>query len=126
MAFDKDTLQTLNVYFSKIAILLAPGMAIVEFVFHKGLLTGNIHDIPELILLIIWSLVFSSPYYASVTIIGLWIDTSSDSNEYEVELPLALLLVFVTFVTYKGMLWLNWLHFYTYLGIKREYVFCIA
>ena len=119
------------------AILLAPGMVILEFVFHRGFLAGNIHDIPELILLIIWSLFLSVPYYVMTTLTLLWLhvplekisaitDPHEDNDIYEESLPFTLLLVVITFCAYKIMLWLNWPPFVTYLGIKREYVVCFV
>jgi hypothetical protein len=137
MGLDKDTFRTFNNYLSKVAILLAPGMVILEFVFHRGFLSGNIHEIPELILLLIWSIFLSVPYYMMTTLTLLWLHLSSekintieDPHEnddiYEESLPFTLFLVLITFVAYKILLWLNWPSFSTYLGIKREYVFCFV
>jgi len=137
MSLDKDTLRTLDNYLSRIAILIAPGMVILELVFHRGLLSANIHDIPELILLIIWSLILSAPYYFLMTYTLLWFATpieqietgsrlNAERDDYEEALPLTLLLVLITVGVYKITIWLDWPHVSTYFGIRREYVLCVV
>lgn len=138
MAIDKDTLLTFSNYVSKTAILILPGLVIVEMVFHKGLLSGNVHSVTELILLILWSFLFSVPYYASASLTQTWFSTPFKEVEkrakgfplktdyYEDALWFTAQLLLITVITYKLLLSLNWLPSTVYFGMRREYLTCIA
>ena len=135
MNFNKETLNTFSDYLSKGVVLIAPGMMVIEFVFHKGFFSGGISNIPDLFLLLIWSICLSVPYYVCTTLILIWHELDSfkmaeeaktDPSIYETALPLTLLLVFITYISYKMLMFWNLFAFISNYDIQQKYAVCFV
>lgn len=135
MNLDKDTLHGLSKFVTKFVVLTAPGLVINEFVFHKGIYSGGIVNIYDFLLLIIWSVFYSLPYYACLILTIAWYEIKTkeelekavnDPELFETSIPLLFMLVVINFFAYKIMLFLNWMNSLVKYGISQQYTLLIV
>lgn len=128
MPLSKESFKAATDYLSKAVALIGPGLLICDVVFKKGLIHGGIENIYSIILLIIWSVILSIPYYVATTLIALTHDTTAnlqskdeDPTLYEAALPFMILLIFLTYVMLKTLNYLNFGFISARIGIPIRY-----
>ncbi len=134
MNLDKDTLHGLSKFLSKFVVLTAPGLVINEFVFHKGIYGGGISNIYDLLLLLIWSAIFSLPYYICIILNIAWheikskevlVNAENDPEIFESGIPLLFILIVINYVIFKVMLAMNWMSSSIKIGVLQPYALLV-
>ena len=114
MPATKESFKTVADYLSKVVTLICPGLLLCDVVLGKGLVNGGIGDVFTFILVILWSLILSVPYYVATTLTALTHDTSvaleendDDPTIYEAALPFTILLTLLTYILLKVLNYFN-------------------
>jgi hypothetical protein len=133
MDFNRDSLRAVGDYIAQFCALLGPGMMILDVSFHKGYFSGNIQNVYEVILLIFWSLLFSSPTYMTTALLGIWMDPTvklddnqGDAPIFESGLPLTVLSMLVIYLMYKALWFFDSFHSVIQYGISQNVIITIA
>jgi len=131
MSIDKETIKSIGDYISRFIILIAPGIILVEVVLNKGFISGGIQNLFDLVLLIIWSVILSIPYYPLVLFLSARFeyDNPSELEKIEIDDPLdyesmVALVVIITLINCAAYLIIKF--YYTFsnilLGIEANYL----
>jgi uncharacterized membrane protein len=131
MDYAKETYQYLDENITRIVTVLAPGLMIIEMVFHKGFISGGITDLFSFILLLIWSFVISLPFFHWLGFLAGWFDPFDDpvrksSATFDLGLPLLFIVMVINYLFYRLIMHWGWLSNLQEYSINPKYVLCIV
>ena len=135
MDINKETLSTILDHLSKFILLLIPGMIVMDFGMQRGFFSGGINNTIDFLFLLIWSVVFSFPYYIVAILIIVWNEVKSksdadkiksDPTAYETVLIFIFFLVFFHYVLFKIMLYYKFLAWTPIFEVDQRVAVCVV